>query len=246
MFFYAIVFVPASSIWPDNLVDLNEERSAETEACTDLNVLGPVERKYSRRDDVRLLRRPPIHRIPHNNTTPRRTGSLQTATSCRVIPFWCRSGWNGDSNNIPIGPTPNSIRRTGPRASLYLSTRFHRRDSTTRRPGGLLSRLFRGCCPDSSLHGSVLHSIRGVPPCDGRTGLAAVRHGRCSGGCLGECPCKDGCFPIRSCTEETTGSRPNADAVRPSQHPGVQRCCAFHHDDSADAGRTGSISGVNG
>lgn len=127
-----------------------------------LIITGSLERKYPRRNDVRLLRSSPIHRIPHNNTSPRRTRPLPPPTLSRIIRLRRLSRRNSNSNHLPTRSPPHTIRSPRLRTSLHLSPLLGNRDSAPRRRRGFLPWMLSSRHPNSAIHGSLLHNLRGL------------------------------------------------------------------------------------
>ena len=63
--------------------------------------IGSMERQHPRRDDVCLLRRPSIHRIPSYNPGAGAIGSVPTPAIRRILRLRCRSRRNRTGDYIP-------------------------------------------------------------------------------------------------------------------------------------------------
>lgn len=145
------------------IIILRESRSGRPKVRSNTNdsYLGSLERKHPRRNDVRLLRRAPVHRIPKHNPSSR--GITLPITSVRRILRRRRSsGWNGNSNNLPARSPPYTLRCTRPRTNLQVASCLDTRDSTTRRRSRVLSWELSSHHTDSSVHGTILLRVRRV------------------------------------------------------------------------------------
>lgn len=123
-----------------------------------LFTIGPMERQRSRRNDVCLLRRPPIHRIPHNNPSPIPTRP-PPPTIRRVLHIWRRGRRNRHNSNIPTRPTPHPLRSPRPGTGIQIPLLVHRRHIPQRRTEGIFPRLFSSSGPNRAVHGSIFHGV---------------------------------------------------------------------------------------
>lgn len=180
-----------------------------------------MERQHLRRTTIRLLRRPPIRNLPHNNPNPPRTPTTP-ATNSRIICLWrCRRRYR-DSNYIPTRSTTHPLRRARKRADIHFHPRLNTRHQPYRGTPGILSWQFRRRGSDRAVHGPILRYLRN-PPITSRGNVVPItlwiQRRRCRR--VSKRYCENGCVSTRSCAEEVTSPGTASGAICAYEYPRV-------------------------